>query len=329
MGENNSELWKMSAQATIHTFASVGATRFVVSWTNSSGDPRRPRSLRNALRHHDCTMPATPENEDWLDAVSIKNISHRELGHVVPALLDAAVAGKLNLIVRPRGDHVWFVQLDDLKAEQVAHIAPAVFLSLETSPGNFQSWVALHEAENPEFTRRLKKGVGGSDKTASGATRVAGSINFKDKYVPNFPRVVIHAAQPGRFTTTDELERLGLVAPPEPVAMRPPQSTPFGRRGRPGPGLRKWPSYERCLEGAPPSQSRPGDTRHSIADFTWCLIAADWGWPVDEIARRLLEESSKARANGPVYALKTATRAAEAARRNDAAESPPPEYGRR
>jgi hypothetical protein len=47
-----------------------------------------------------------------------------------------------------------------------------------------------------------------------GATRVASSINFKDKYAPDFPRVAIRQANIGRMTTTDELDRLGLVAAP-------------------------------------------------------------------------------------------------------------------
>src|SRR4051794_3854019 len=104
---------------------------------------------------------------------------------------------------------------------------------------------------------------------------------------------------------------LGLVAPPDSE-----QTVMHPARSRPGAGVRKWPSYERCLERAPPSQGSPGENRHSIADFTWCLIAADWGWLVEEIAVQLLEESGKARDNGCAYALKTATRAAEAAARN-------------
>ena len=117
---------------------------------------------------------------------------------------------------------------------------------------------------------------------------------------------------PGRVAQAAELERLGLVAEPETVT-QPLRISPA--RLRPSGTNRKWPSYERCLEGAPPSQSRPGDSRHSIADFTWCLIAADWGWSIDEIADRLLEESAKARENGPVYALKTARNAALAVER--------------
>ena len=34
-----------------------------------------------------------------------------------------------------------------------------------------------------------------------------------------------------------------------------------------------WPSYERCLEGAPESTS--GGKKRSAADFTWCCIAID------------------------------------------------------
>ena len=89
------------------------------------------------------------------------------------------------MIVRPHGPGVTFIQLDDLKADKLARLAPAVFLILETSPGNFQAWLALAGDEDKDFARRLRKGTG-ADTTASGATRVAGSLNFKDKYAPEF-----------------------------------------------------------------------------------------------------------------------------------------------
>jgi len=65
---------------------------------------------------------------------------------------------------------------------------------------------------DPDFARRLRKGAG-ADPTASGATRVSGSINFKDKYAPNFPRVEITHLEAGRIARKDELEAMGLVAP--------------------------------------------------------------------------------------------------------------------
>src|SRR5271165_2317253 len=125
-------------------------------------------------------------------------------------------------------------------------LAPAVFLALETSPGNFQAWVAMPDAEDKDFARRLRKGTG-ADPTASGATRVAGSLNFKDKYAPDFPRVAIRQANLGRLAQAAELERLGLVAEPE--VAQPLRITPA--RARPGTGSRKWPSYARCVDGAP------------------------------------------------------------------------------
>jgi hypothetical protein len=207
------------------------------------------------------------------------------------------------------------IQLDDLKPPALAKLAPAVFLTLETSPGNFQAWVALAAAKDEDFARRLKNGVG-ADISASGAVKLAGSVNFKQKYAPNFPHVAIRSTYPGRVTTTDALNRLGVVARPEAPKVRiAPSET------RPGPDSGKWPSWSKCLERAPPSETHQGKNRQSIADFTWCMIAADWGWRVDEIARRLLEESPKARENGQAYAQKTAERAAQAALRNQPART--------
>ncbi len=32
-----------------------------------------------------------------------------------------------------------------------------------------------------------------------------------------------------------------------------------------------------------------------MADFTWCMTAIDWGWPIEETAIKLPEVSEKAR----------------------------------
>lgn len=68
------------------------------------------------------------------------------------------------------------------------------------------------------------------------------------------------------------------------------------------------------MENAPPAceGGRPDISR---ADFTWCLLAIDWGWGVEETAARLLQESAKARENGEPYALRTARNAAAAVER--------------
>jgi hypothetical protein len=223
--------------------------------------------------------------------------------------LAAATRLQRNVIVRPYGADVSFIQLDDLKADKLPTLVTAAFLTLETSPGNFQAWVALRAPPDRDFARRLRKGAS-ADPTASGATRVAGSWNFKDKYAPHYPIVSIHAAQPARLASAEELEQLGLVAPPEETAER----SPSPLRGRPGHGSRKWPSYERCLDGAPLNSEETGpDT--SRADFVWCMTAITWGWSMQETAERLMEESPKARLNGKNYADLTARNAGLAVER--------------
>ena len=103
---------------------------------------------------------------------------------------------------------------------------------------------------------------GGADDTASGATRVAGSLNFKDKYAPDFPRVQVAHTAPGQMASASQLERMGLVAEPEKTA--PPVFRLLSmERTRTG----RWPSYLRCVQGAPQNRDQTGPDI-SRADFT-------------------------------------------------------------
>jgi hypothetical protein len=242
MGETESDTPLMVARRMLDIFASVGAERFHVTWTNSAGRPRRPSSLRKNLQSRGGQMPQA-DNADWLDAVHIAGITAADLDHTIPALLETATADRLNLTVRPHGRGVRFIQLDDLAADKLPALAAAMFLIIETSPGNHQAWLAMPGAHDREFARRVRRGAG-ADITASGATKIAGSLNFKDKYDPDFPRVTIREAQPGRMTSPTELERLGLVAAIENFAPRSP-ARPFSRV------TDKWPSYAMCLDKAP------------------------------------------------------------------------------
>jgi hypothetical protein len=94
-----------------------------------------------------------------------------------------------------------------------------------------------------------------------------------------------------------------VVAQPEKAAPAPIRSRQSEAKG--------WPNYQRCVDNAPPA--REGG-RHDIsrADFTFCLLAIDWGWGIEETAARLLQESGKAQENGEAYALRTARSAAGA-----------------
>lgn len=286
MAEDGAGIGHSEAQAMLDAFASVGATQFDVTTTTLSGTMVE-KGFQRGMRLADLTR-------------------------ALPAILDSATRQQRNVIVRPHGLGVSFVQLDDLAPAMLSRLAPAVFLILRTSPANFQAWLAIAEVEDKDFARRLRKGTG-ADATASGATRVAGSLNFKDKYAPDFPRVLIEQAQPGRKTTAAELERLGLVAAPEPMA---PRSYPPARpriEGEP----RAWPDYQRCLRGAKLNRDETG-LDISLVDFLWCKIACQWGWSIDATAARLMELSRKAqeKENGEAYALRTA-RAGEVAAAKD------------
>jgi hypothetical protein len=132
--------------------------------------------------------------------------------------------------------------------------------------------------------------------------------------------VEITQASPGKITTTDELACAGLVASAEEAPSR--FSNRVSRTRRAG-KARRWPSYALCVQNAPPVHQgeRPDISR---ADFTWCMMAIDWGHSPEDTAARLMEVSVKAQENGEGYATTTAANAAAAvARRTETAKSPP------
>jgi hypothetical protein len=88
------------------------------------------------------------------------------------------------------------------------------FLTLQTNPGNHQAWVSVSGAGDPkDLARRLRKQTG-ADISASGSTRLAGTLNYKRKYEPDFPTVCIVSTVPGRIVTAQRLEELGMLSPP-------------------------------------------------------------------------------------------------------------------
>jgi RepB DNA-primase from phage plasmid len=263
------------AQGMVDTFASLGVNAFDVTETDIDGHKQVFR--RDQM---------VEQLQQWM-----------------PRLMESAIGHQYNIIARPKGATVELVQLDDLSPAGLERVKTSAFLILATSPENYQAWVAVRECD-ADLARRLRRGIG-ADPSASGASRVAGSLNFKRKYAPNFPIVEILGAAPKRTVTQTELEAQGLVAAPDRILAK-----PLGRSFQ-GRGAKQWPSYERCLQNAPPAHhsDRPDVSR---ADFTFCLLAIDWGWSVADTCARLLKESSKAHENGETYAWLTAQRAAAA-----------------
>src|SRR3954454_5279840 len=109
-----------AATAMLDCFASVGISHFDVTATTRSGE------------------------KDWFR----RNVPFAELTRTLPGMLDSATRSERNVIVRPHGPGIAFLQLDDLAADRLSVLAPAVFLILETSPQNFQAWLALNGAED-------------------------------------------------------------------------------------------------------------------------------------------------------------------------------------
>jgi len=267
-----------AALAMVDLFASVGAERFELTHTNLDQESR-------GCRH----------------AQSVDQIK-TSLPHLIPS----SFRRQNNVILRPHNSaSAAFIQLDDLDAARLERVKPAAFMVIETSPGNFQAWLAVSGAGKGE-ARRLRKGTG-ADQAASGATRVAGSANHKRKYEPSFPIVKVTHAQAGKIATLSELEALGLLAPADPP--KPPPRLPRAA------GTGRWPSYARCLAGAPAVTEQGREGQHpdtSRADFTFAVIALDWGHSIEATAARLMELSDKARENGTAYAEMTARNAAAA-----------------
>jgi hypothetical protein len=226
--------------------------------------------------------------------------------------IDNAIRLKRNVIVRPRGATATLVQLDDLDRVSLERVTSATFLIVNTSPENYQAWVAVRDGR-PDFVRRLRHGCG-ADPCASGAVRLAGSVNFKPCYAPLYPLVTVEQVVPQRMMGITKLATLGLVTAVQIASsIRRPRVSDSGR-------FRVWPSYRRCLQNAPLAHrsDRPDISR---ADFTFCLLALDWGWSEEETCARLLEESSKARERGPIYARLTVERAGAVVQRRKAEAS--------
>jgi len=260
------------------------------------------------------------------------NRSLEEMRRTIARDLHDAERNQHSVVIRPLFKTPLLIQLDDLDRATVEKIMPLAFLVFRTSAGkdgtgNYQAWIAVQDAPAEKeaakvYVRRVKK-ASDADGEASGSTRIAGSLNFKTAYAPNFPRVEITHTNAGHMTSMAALEQAGFVAPQEkPRPPRPALAPRTGRYPSRPAGWRQWPSYEMCLNGAPKGTS--GNPKRSLADFTWCRTAIEWGWSVEATAGHLMEVSTKAKANGEAYAVLTAIRAAESVANNPYRERPTP-----
>jgi hypothetical protein len=195
-----------------------------------------------------------------------------------------------SLILRPEGASL--IQVDDCDLDTVGLLEPFAFFAEETSPKNYQVWLALPEGTSKEeldSTRRrllqnLDKGNGGSH----GSTRWIGSINCKPKH--NGFRVQPILSEKGKFTSTEELQVSGLLAEVE---------TPRTTEGtNDEKGFRyKLPDYRKCLAKAQLKYPNKESVR-SEADLSFLRLCQLRGYSRDESEQALREDSERANEGG-------------------------------
>jgi hypothetical protein len=219
-----------------------------------------------------------------------------------------------SMAVRPRSERVVFWQVDDATRATLERLQAVSFLQIETSPGIYQSWLAISdELEKEELdaarARLLSvvKRTGGNG-GSFGALRWPGSRNQKPirKQADGAQPVVrIVHLEMGRVTTIAELEELGLLAPPVERVER----SNFKVCANKVPT--KWPSWEQELGYCRLKESGAPD--RSEADFRWCRTAFLWGWSASEITAELPNVSPKACDETKHYIDRTVKSAALAA----------------
>ncbi len=235
------------------------------------------------------------------DVAGFETPTRAELAAWMPDLLKDCGARRRSLIMRPVASN--FIQADDLSRATVERLQPFAFMTVETSAGNYQAWIALpRDVETDErsaLRRRLLDGVG-ADRGASGAMRWPGSINFKKGRNQFMVRLV--SSNPGRVATVAELEAANLLAPVPPSLRLAPPSKPRANRAPV-----QWPDYQRCVTEA--KRRDDGSVDLSSADIKWCILALDRGWQSSEVELKLAELRDKARRR-PDYARRTVAQAA-------------------
>lgn len=175
-----------------------------------------------------------------------------------------------SFIARIRGP---LLQIDDCDEHTVLRFELFALFVAETSPQNFQVWLAFKDEEDKEAAaKRLFTGKNGAlagglkgNRGSSGAIRWAGSRNFKRD---GAPLVRLDSVQMGRITTPAELDDAGLLdAPVAPVAVVALDAEPVRVSSS------SWPDYNVALVKAErkPDSVEPDESNADSKWVTSCL----------------------------------------------------------
>lgn len=224
-------------------------------------------------------------------------------------LLEEAERRTWSVIIRPHSPDTTFIQLDDLTPENAALMGPYSCCVIETSPDNFQAFVALtglsDKAETDAVRRSLIK-YAHADGGASGAARLAGSLNVKEKHRRpdgSFPRVQLTKVNHSLILTPAELSADGLLQDLPVPTLRPLPSTHKKRR-------RRAPSYAMAVNAV--RLKEDGEVDRSGVDFLYAVTCFDWGFSYEDTVSLLRVSSPKAAERNDAYVEDTVTNALRA-----------------
>ena len=247
-----------------------------------------------------------------------QNVSHgfmkdrpiSEIREEVAVKMEEAQRNDWSVVVRPRhtegvNSTLRLLQMDDVELDDLEVLRDFAFMTLETSPDNFQALIAV-EADEVSFgvlKREMVKHFK-SDDGANGSVRLPGSLNTKPKHRDDrggFPTVRLVETNPGLVFNLRDFDGLLGFNVVEMVNRDLLEARIMVKRGAPKVGIRegtggRWPSYYQCIEGAP--MTAEGKPDRSKADFVFARTALDWGFSAEDVANCLMEESEKAQERG-------------------------------
>lgn len=221
-----------------------------------------------------------------------------------------------NVAVRAWGA---LIQVDDCNAEILERLKPFAFYAEETSPGNFQAWLALPRSyvgvdgkinsAGKGIRRRLldkfKENGELANGGAYGSTRLPGTFNIKEKYQPDFPQIRVTHVALGRIVTPDELDRAGLLASVEKKTVL--RETVARSTSSKLPT--RFPDYNEFLNRKLVAGGDRAD--RSSADIAFACRALRLGWSKEDVISELDRRSEKAQGRKDGYSTKTVESAAD------------------
>jgi hypothetical protein len=206
-----------------------------------------------------------------------------------------------------------FIQVDDCNAEILERLKPFAFYAEETSPENYQVWLALpkafvgadgkiNEQGKALRTRLLKKFEENKEPAnggAYGSTRLPGTLNIKEKYQGSFPQIRVVYVALARIVAPEELEQAGLLADaPAPPASMLAESSRYSNSKLPT----GWPDYQLYVSRAPLKED--GQPNLSRADESFAVRCLALGHPRYSVGAKLRTLRDKA-ANRTDYVERT------------------------